>query len=618
MGVADHYWGVLLTLSYCLILPVAGSSSDIVLTSTYQRGTKICKPVFNCHQGQQIKECASSMLHETCEECPAGLVQPDLISSVLKLESHRKCFQLQEARCSTRDTVPAREKDGKIFCAKYCKCDITKCFFGETSCGCDKKKDGCPPNYQLNGITGDCEPCPDLTYKHGDKCGPCEYNETAFNITMNNTTTVTETTPKPATPEPTTPKVKPTTTPKPTIPPTKGSQSEEKEGLSSVAVIIIAVLVVVLLILVGIMLVIFCCYCRGSRCKEFLKKPPFANGQPNGHLNGFLRNGPTPCDEKLYEEMTTIPIGISYENEPLVPPAPPPHPNHSPIRASDQLPPIPSQWSPTNNSYMSAVGSSQAGLRVTLPRQISHPVQDTTPHTPGSGGSSSLTNDFEAMNHYSTGSYLCPGPGISQEPIHAVDNRISDGINTDVKQQQSSPILCTEDNPDTPALPNFPTTNLSTDEFAHRNRGHFLPGGRALEHGENAAKENEEETQPKLGNQSANSSLQKPGSDHFVSLNQGTDKKHLIPNYTEVEKHKGAVNFSVEGKVTEGANYIGDAKVSPTYVDMEKNPSSSFVDKDTSQDEAYESVDPSNYNKTTKETKDSSIASNHSSTSGKS
>ncbi|XP_033763252.1 uncharacterized protein LOC117344566 isoform X2 [Pecten maximus] len=292
---------------------------------------------------------------------------------------------------------------------------------------------------------------------------------------------------------------------------------------------------------------------------------------------------------------------IGCEQEPLVPPEPPPHHNHSPIRASSQAPPLPAQWSPPISSgYMSAFGNGQDNLRVKLPRQISHPVQDTTPHTPGSGGSASLTDNLEE-------SYLCPGPGISQQPIHAGDDRISDGIDTNVKQQ-SSPILCTEDNN---ILPNFPTspTNMSTEEFLHQHRGYFQPGAGALEHGENTAKENEEETLPKQGNQSANSSLQKTENDHFVSLNQGTDKKHLMPTYTEVDKH--AVKDCMEDKSKGGANYIGDAKFSPSYVDMEKKPDT-FVDKDAYQDEAYESVGPSNVTNMTKDSKDNSIASNHS------
>ncbi|XP_060069351.1 uncharacterized protein LOC132549430 [Ylistrum balloti] len=611
MGVADRYWhNLLICIIVLCVTGMSAGENEIVLTKTYQRGTKTCFPVFNCHQGQQIKECASSLAQETCEPCPGDEVQPDLISSVLKLDSLRKCFKLQEARCSTRDTVPAREKDGKIFCAKFCKCDITKCFWGETSCECDKKKEGCPPNYQLNGITGDCEPCPELTYKHGNNCGPCEFNETAFRIFVNGIPTDTTATPAQTTPAPTTPKVKPTTSSKPTDSPTSKAGSHNhggKEGLSSVAIIIIVVLLIVLLILIGIMVTFICCYCRGKRCREILKRP-FANGQLIGQMNGNHLNGQITCDEKLYEEMANISNNIGHERQPLVPPTLPPHPNLSPTRVDNQPPPPPPEWSPTNSSYMSAIPRGQDVLRVTLPRQISHPVQDTTPHTPGSGGSAS--NNFEAMNQFPSDGFLSPAPGFSQVPIHPTDDRVSDGI-TEVKQQ-SSPIPCTEENNILPAFP----TNLSDEEFVHRNRAQFMPGERALEHGECAAKENEEETQPKIGNQSANSSLQRPGNDHFVSLNQGTDKKHLMPNYTEVDKAK--VNHSTGDKVRDGANYMGDAKLSPNYVDMEKKPNSNSDDKDPYQDEAYESVGPSNYTHVTKDTKDSSITSDHSVASGKS
>lgn len=614
MLVADHYWHLLLILHSFIVFHVAGSDgSEIVLTSTYQRGTKICKPVFNCHHGQQIKECAKSYEKETCEDCPGNLVQPDLISSVLKLDSHRKCFRLQEARCSTSDTVPSREKDPQIFCAKYCKCDITKCFWGETSCECNLKKAGCPPNQQLNVLTGECEPCPHLTYKLGNKCGPCEYNETAFINYVNENLATTPETAKPQTPAPTpaptTPQVKPTT-PKPTTAtPKVGGRNKGEEGLSSVAITIIAVLVVVLIILIVIILIVVLCYCRGLKCKEMLKKP-FAKNHNNIQLKGH-RNGIADDHEKLYEEMgTMLPPMNGHANGPervpLVPPNPPPH--HSPTRVPNQPPLLPNQWSAPNPSsgYVSAITPCQEGLRVKLPRQISHPVQDTTPHTPGSGGSASLTSDnLEAMHHYPSSTYLCPGPGISQQPIHARDDRVSDGIDTEVKQQ-SSPILCTEDN-DLP--PHFPTspTNMSTDEFRHQNRGYFQPGAAALEHGENTPKENEEETQPKHGSQSANSSLQRTENDHFVSLNHVTDKKHLMPtNYAEIDKHRLKDSEDDKG----GANYMGDEKVSPHYLDMEKK--SDFVDKDAYKDEAYESVDPSNYNNAAKDSKDNSIASNYS------
>lgn len=145
----------------------------------------------------------------------------------------------------------------------------------------------------------------------------------------------------------------------------------------------------------------------------------------------------------------------------------------------------------------------------------------------------------------------------------------------------------------------FPTisTNMSTQEFAHQRMQHFQPGvGYGEEHGDNPAKENEEETQPKHGEHSVDTLPQKAQHDGgFVTLPH--DHKHPAVQYKdETEQDYGANNIPDMGKPS-----------TSSYFDMDKTKNAdNFVNMDETQSDAYESVAPPGGEDVISDTKDNS------------
>ncbi|VDI65173.1 Hypothetical predicted protein [Mytilus galloprovincialis] len=97
------------------------------------------------------------------------MVQPDLISSTGNINKSL-CFK-PTSECLARDLTYRRtEKDAFCGSLNGCRCDTTKCYFGDP-CLCDIKKP-CAVGHTMNE-KGVCSPCPNGTFKNVTGCGPC-------------------------------------------------------------------------------------------------------------------------------------------------------------------------------------------------------------------------------------------------------------------------------------------------------------------------------------------------------------------------------------------------------------------------------------------------------------
>ncbi|XP_052083432.1 uncharacterized protein LOC127720713 isoform X1 [Mytilus californianus] len=135
----------------------------------YPTLSRHCIPYLNCEPGNEIQPCTDNYMHDLCKPCRSGMVQPELISSTGNI-SKSLCFQ-PRSECLARDLIHSRtEKD--VFCnsLKGCKCDTTKCYFGDP-CLCDSNKP-CAVGHTMNE-KGVCSPCPKDTFKNETGCGPC-------------------------------------------------------------------------------------------------------------------------------------------------------------------------------------------------------------------------------------------------------------------------------------------------------------------------------------------------------------------------------------------------------------------------------------------------------------
>ncbi|VDI65295.1 Hypothetical predicted protein, partial [Mytilus galloprovincialis] len=125
----------------------------------------------SCITGNQILPCIENYMQDQCKPCTSDMVQPDLISSTGNVNKS-VCFK-PTSECLARDLTYRRTKKD-AFCGSLngCRCDTTKCYFGDP-CLCDSKKP-CAVGHTMNE-KGVCSPCPNGTFKNVTGCGPCRH-----------------------------------------------------------------------------------------------------------------------------------------------------------------------------------------------------------------------------------------------------------------------------------------------------------------------------------------------------------------------------------------------------------------------------------------------------------
>ncbi|CAG2199347.1 unnamed protein product [Mytilus edulis] len=137
----------------------------------YPTLSRFCIPYLNCEPGNEIQPCTDNYMQDLCKPCTSGMVQPDLISSTGNVNKS-VCFN-PTSECLARDLTYRRtEKDAFCGSLNGCRCDTTKCYFGDP-CLCDSKKP-CAVGHTMNE-KGVCSPCPNGTFKNVTGCGPCRH-----------------------------------------------------------------------------------------------------------------------------------------------------------------------------------------------------------------------------------------------------------------------------------------------------------------------------------------------------------------------------------------------------------------------------------------------------------
>ncbi|VDI70036.1 Hypothetical predicted protein [Mytilus galloprovincialis] len=183
---------------------------------------RFCIPYLNCEPGNEIQPCTDNYMQDLCKPCRVDMVQPDLISSTgninkslcfkptseclardltyRRTEKDAFCGSLNGCRCDTtkcyfgdpclcdikkpcavghtmneKGDLTHRRTEKDAFCGgslNWCRCDTTQCYFGDP-CLCDSKKP-CAVGHTMNE-KGVCSPCPNGTFKNVTGCGPCRH-----------------------------------------------------------------------------------------------------------------------------------------------------------------------------------------------------------------------------------------------------------------------------------------------------------------------------------------------------------------------------------------------------------------------------------------------------------
>ncbi|CAG2247533.1 unnamed protein product [Mytilus edulis] len=157
--------------TFILYFPFIISLTQMAMSSYvyYPTLRRFCIPYLNCEPGNEIQPCTDNYMQDLCKPCRVDMVQPDLISSTGNINKSL-CFK-PTSECLARDLTYRRtEKDAFCGSLNGCRCDTTKCYFGDP-CLCDIKKP-CAVGHTMNE-KGVCSPCPNGTFKNVTGCGPC-------------------------------------------------------------------------------------------------------------------------------------------------------------------------------------------------------------------------------------------------------------------------------------------------------------------------------------------------------------------------------------------------------------------------------------------------------------
>ena len=137
----------------------------------YKNLNRQCSAVFNCGRGYEIVPCKTQFTTDLCTPCKEGFVQPDLISSTGDLNAS-SCFKPSH-QCLAHDLTYSRiQTDAFCDSLSGCKCDNTKCYYGDP-CLC-YTRDECDNGHFMKE-SGECIPCPEGTEKNHTGCGPCKH-----------------------------------------------------------------------------------------------------------------------------------------------------------------------------------------------------------------------------------------------------------------------------------------------------------------------------------------------------------------------------------------------------------------------------------------------------------
>ena len=161
--------GIIFCRVTCAFVAITGIQLCCAEYVYYPSLNRYCLPYLGCGQGHAIESCKSNFTRDACVVCSAGYVQPDVISSTADPNT-TSCFK-PISLCLSEDLTYSRTPV-KAFCTSLsgCKCNTTKCYFGDP-CLCLKGNE-CGIGQFMND-KGECIPCPKGTEKNTTGCGPC-------------------------------------------------------------------------------------------------------------------------------------------------------------------------------------------------------------------------------------------------------------------------------------------------------------------------------------------------------------------------------------------------------------------------------------------------------------